>query len=164
MVNASVAVWLTPLPPPPLLQFAKKSGKSAEPKGIRMMVDGTVPPGAGVSSSSALVVASLLAVVRANEFDAGMTRADLGEAGRACELYIGTMSGGMDQASSAMGETNRALRIDFEPLKVRRPALCGTRALTHQCQHAHLTPRAHAFAPRRPRRRRRSRSRRAPSL
>ncbi len=50
-----------------------------------------------------------------------MTRAELGEAGRACELHVGTMSGGMDQAASAMGAMNFALRIDFEPLKVRAP-------------------------------------------
>jgi galactokinase len=48
-----------------------------------------------------------------------MTCADLGESARACELHIGTMSGGMDQAASAMGKSNFALRIDFEPLKVR---------------------------------------------
>lgn len=47
-------------------------------------------------------VASLLAVCRAYGIDASMTRAQLGEAGRVCELYIGTMSGGMDQAISSM--------------------------------------------------------------
>jgi galactokinase len=76
-----------------------------------------VPAGAGVSSSSALVVASLLAVARANGLTAAMTRADRGEAGRACELHIGTMSGGMDQAISAMGEASSASRVDFEPLR-----------------------------------------------
>ena len=40
-----------------------------------------VPPGAGVSSSSALTVASLLAVARAHGLDAKMTRAELGEGG-----------------------------------------------------------------------------------
>lgn len=79
---------------------------------------GTRTSGAGVSSSSALVVASLLATAQANNFTEKMTRAELGEFGRSCELYIGTMSGGMDQAASAMGQANFALRIDFEPLKV----------------------------------------------
>jgi galactokinase len=80
------------------------------------MIDGAVPPGAGVSSSSALVVASLLAVAKANGFSDKFTRADLGEGGRACELHIGTMSGGMDQAISAMGVAGSASRVDFEPL------------------------------------------------
>lgn len=145
---------LTSTPPPTAApQYAKKKGKSAEPKGLRLMVDGTVPPGAGVSSSSALVVASLLAVARGNGFDEGMTRADLGEAARACELFIGTMSGGMDQAASAMGEANRALRIDFEPLKVRltareRAARAGQRRRHSLSPHPHpphpLSPQATA--------------------
>ena len=88
-----------------------------EPKPLLFMIDGQVPAGAGVSSSSALVVASLLATARALGFSEKMTRADLGEAGRACELHIGTMSGGMDQAISAMGEAGSASRVDFEPLK-----------------------------------------------
>jgi galactokinase len=46
-----------------------------EPRGIFLMVDGRVPAGAGVSSSSALTVSSLLAVARANGIDAHMTRA-----------------------------------------------------------------------------------------
>lgn len=53
-----------------------------------------------------LQVSSLLATSRAYGFDAFMTRAELGEAGRVCELYIGTMSGGMDQAISAMGNVS----------------------------------------------------------
>jgi hypothetical protein len=79
-------------------------------KGLLIMVDGRVPAGAGVSSSSALTVSSLLAVSRAYGFDALMTRSDLGEAGRVCELYIGTMSGGMDQAISAMANVRRRAR------------------------------------------------------
>jgi N-acetylgalactosamine kinase len=94
-----------------------KGVASGEPLALDLMVDGAVPAGAGVSSSSALVVASLLAVARANGFTERMTRADLGEAGRACELHIGTMSGGMDQAISAMGEASSASRVDFEPLR-----------------------------------------------
>ena len=61
---------------------AAKGCLKGAPLGICMMVDGRVPPGAGVSSSSALTVASLLAVARANGIDAHMTRAELGEAGR----------------------------------------------------------------------------------
>ncbi len=96
---------------------AAKGLPARAPVGLRLMVDGAVPPGAGVSSSSALVVASLLAVARANGIAAALSRADLGEAGRKCELHIGTMSGGMDQAISAMGVAGSASRVDFEPLR-----------------------------------------------
>jgi N-acetylgalactosamine kinase len=62
-------------------------------------------------------------VARANGVDASMTRAELGEAGRSCELHIGTMSGGMDQAISSMAVAGAAARIDFEPLKATPVAL-----------------------------------------
>jgi N-acetylgalactosamine kinase len=98
--------------------FAKEKGISlGEPKGLFLMVDGRVPAGAGVSSSSALTVASLLAVARAYEIDTKATRAEIGEAARKCELHIGTMSGGMDQAISCLANAGSAARIDFEPLK-----------------------------------------------
>ena len=115
---------------------AKGLPGAASPKALRLLVDGSVPAGAGVSSSSALVVASLLATAAGNGFAEAMTRAELGEYGRRCELYIGTMSGGMDQAASAMGQGNFALRIDFEPLKVSggAAAVCTrARIHTHEC-------------------------------
>jgi N-acetylgalactosamine kinase len=96
---------------------ASQKGMKLEPVGLSLMIDGRVPAGAGVSSSSALVVSSLLAVAEANGIAKHMTRAELGEGGRACELYIGTMSGGMDQAISSMANSGSAARIDFEPLK-----------------------------------------------
>jgi N-acetylgalactosamine kinase len=101
----------------------RAKGVAGAPKALRLMIDGAVPPGAGVSSSSALVVASLLAVARANGISDSLSRADLGEAGRACELHIGTMSGGMDQAISAMGIAGSASRVDFEPLSAHSVAL-----------------------------------------
>jgi N-acetylgalactosamine kinase len=98
--------------------FAKEKGVSTgEPKGLYLMVDGRVPAGAGVSSSSALTVASLLAVARAYGVDEKATRAEIGEAARKCELHIGTMSGGMDQAISCLATAGSAARIDFEPLR-----------------------------------------------
>ena len=66
-------------------------GRPVAPKPMLLTIDGRVPPGAGVSSSSALVVASFLAVAQALGIAARMTKAELGEACRACELYIGTM-------------------------------------------------------------------------
>ncbi len=105
--------------------WAREAGRPAPPAGLALLVDGRVPAGAGVSSSSALVVASLLAVARAAGLTDAMTRASVGEAARRCELYIGTMSGGMDQAISCLGTAGAAARIDFDPLvatPVRLPA------------------------------------------
>ena len=47
---------------------------------------------------------------------------------RSCELYIGTMSGGMDQAISSMANAGSAARIDFEPLKATPVALPSSSA------------------------------------
>jgi galactokinase len=81
------------------------------------LIDGNIPAGAGLSSSSALVVASALAVLAVNDlaipFDA------LAERLPHAERYVGTLSGGMDQAISLLAVAGQALRIDFFPLRTR---------------------------------------------
>jgi len=84
-------------------------------KGINMVVDGRVPQGSGLSSSSALVCAVSLAVMHAKGMS--FTKEEIAEFARECEKYVGTMSGGMDQAISIMGERGFAKLIDFNPVK-----------------------------------------------
>ena len=85
-------------------------------RGMDAAVSGSVPPGAGLSSSAALVVASALALLAANEREVEpLALADLCAA---AERYVGTRSGGMDQAASVCGLEGHALRIDFAPLRV----------------------------------------------
>ena len=86
-------------------------------RGADLYVDGDVPDGAGLSSSSALVVASALALLAANEVD--VPHADLAELLPRAEQYVGTLSGGMDQTISLLGLAGHALRIDFRPLRWR---------------------------------------------
>ena len=89
-------------------------------------MSGTVPPAAGVSSSSAFVVASCMATALANgmKFD----KTSLAETCRVAEFiihslilfyrfYIGTMGGGMDQAISVHGIRGYASHIQFNPLR-----------------------------------------------
>lgn len=85
--------------------------------GADLLVDGNVPSGAGLSSSSALVVASALALNAANDVD--MPYPALAEMLPRAEQFVGTLSGGMDQAISLLAQTGRAMRIDFFPLRVR---------------------------------------------
>jgi N-acetylgalactosamine kinase len=86
-------------------------------RGADLLVDGDIPTGAGLSSSSALVVASALALLAANERE--IPFATLAEILPPAERYVGTLSGGMDQAISLLARAGHALRIDFAPLRHR---------------------------------------------
>lgn len=83
--------------------------------GLDVCVHGLVPAGAGVSSSSALVVASALAVMAAHGLD--FPKVQLAELARVCEQHIGTMSGGMDQAISVLGQRGQAKLVEFNPVR-----------------------------------------------
>ncbi|MCY3698703.1 MAG: galactokinase [Gemmatimonadetes bacterium] len=85
-------------------------------RGIRGTVTGTVPVAEGLSSSSALVVASALALLHANE--AQVEALELAALLARAERYVGLQGGGMDQAASLCGKEGHALRIDFGPLRV----------------------------------------------
>ncbi len=80
--------------------------------GLEIVVGGDVPPEAGLSSSSALVVASLLALAPVGD------RAALAEEAQLAEHYVGTLSGGMDHAIALLARPGHALRIDFRPVRV----------------------------------------------
>ncbi len=82
-------------------------------RGIELLVAGDIPPEAGLSSSSALVVASFLALGEPGE------RTALAEQARRAERYVGTLSGGMDHAISLLARRGHALRIDFRPLRTQ---------------------------------------------
>lgn len=85
--------------------------------GFDAIVGGTIPESAGLSSSSALVVASALAFLAANNTKVETrTLADL--LARA-ERYVGSEGGGMDQAVSLLAEAGKALKIDFFPLRTK---------------------------------------------
>lgn len=86
-------------------------------RGADLIVCGDVPDGAGLSSSSALVVASALALLAANQIDVPFPT--LAEWLPRAEQYVGTLSGGMDQTISLLGRAGHALRIDFRPLRYR---------------------------------------------
>ncbi len=88
------------------------------PKGADILVDGTVPVGAGLSSSSALVVGTGLALLLSAGIS-DLSRFALAEEFASAEQFVGTLSGGMDQACCLLAEEQAALRIDFFPLRVR---------------------------------------------
>jgi galactokinase len=99
------------------VQALAGGGGPVPPGGAALMVDGRVPVAAGVSSSSALVVASALALAALG--DRPVDRLALADLLARGEQYVGTLSGGMDQAAILHGRPRHALRIDFSPLRVR---------------------------------------------
>ncbi len=95
-------------------------------RGIEGTVTGDVPIASGLSSSSALVVASALALLKANGVEVGgdarptptISRLELAALMARAERFVGLEGGGMDQAACLHGVAGHALRIDFEPLRV----------------------------------------------
>ncbi len=83
--------------------------------GFQAVIGGTIPESAGLSSSSALVVASALAFLTAN--DKQIDKQQLAELLARAEWYVGSEGGGMDQAVSLLAESGKALKIDFFPLR-----------------------------------------------
>ena len=85
--------------------------------GYQAFVGGTIPESSGLSSSSALVVASALAFLKVNGIQ--IDRSPLADILAHAERYVGSEGGGMDQAVSLLAEPGKALRIDFFPLRTK---------------------------------------------
>jgi galactokinase len=92
--------------------------------GAELEITGTVPRGAGLSSSAALEVALVLALLAVSD---GAARPDKLDLARLCSRieneWVGAQTGLLDQISSLFGQHDRALRIDFRSLDVRPVAL-----------------------------------------
>ena len=84
-------------------------------RGMKCILDGEIPPSAGLSSSSAVVVSAAISTVVCNE--AKCSRSDLADLCARSERFIGTQGGGMDQAIELLAEKGSAKLIEFNPLK-----------------------------------------------
>ena len=89
--------------------------------GIDAVVGSDIPIAAGLSSSSALVVASALALMHANRMS--IERLELMDMLAKAERYVGTEGGGMDQAVCLGAREGTATRIDFDPLRLAHTAV-----------------------------------------
>ncbi len=90
-------------------------------RGFDAVVQSDIPVAAGLSSSSALVVASGLALIAVNRLE--VDRVELMDLMARAERYVGTEGGGMDQAICLGGQEGAALQIDFDPLRLRPVAV-----------------------------------------
>ena len=84
--------------------------------GFDVFVDTELPPSAGLSSSSALVVGSAIALHLAN--DRHFDRRELAEAMGQAEWYVGTRGGAGDQSAILLSRAAHVSHIDFFPLDV----------------------------------------------
>jgi galactokinase len=100
--------------------------------GASLEISGTVPRGAGLSSSAALEVALVLALLSVS----GVSSLDRLDLAKMCSRiendWVGAQTGLLDQISSLFGESDHALRIDFRSLEVEPVALAldGCRLVT----------------------------------
>jgi galactokinase len=98
-------------------------GAGVDLAGASLSISGTVPRGAGLSSSAALEVAlvlALLAVADAPEPD----RIELAKlCSRIENDWVGAQTGLLDQIASLCGQPEQAMQIDFRTLDVRPVAL-----------------------------------------
>ena len=85
--------------------------------GVDAAVVSDLPPAAGLSSSSALIVAFTLCLLQANQRHASFE--ELMEILPEGEQFVGTRGGGMDHAASLASREGCASLIEFEPLAVR---------------------------------------------
>ncbi|KAK2459880.1 hypothetical protein APHAL10511_008080 [Amanita phalloides] len=115
-------------------------GTNELPVPVDLLATGTVPPGSGLSSSAALVVASSLAFLAINGkldhhvhgFASTLHRLTKGELVRmamANEKRVGVNSGGMDQAASVISDPSSALYISFYPSLYASPVPLPTKAV-----------------------------------
>ncbi len=93
--------------------------------GMNLYMAGTIPIAAGLSSSSAVVVACALAylAVLGKTLGRDISRLTLASVLAEAEHYVGTRGGGMDQAIILLGRQRCALKIDFFPLRVEEVPL-----------------------------------------
>ena len=94
-----------------------------ELSGASLEISGTVPRGAGLSSSAAMEVALVLALLAVSD----TPEPDRIELAKLCSRiendWVGAQTGLLDQIASLCGEADRALQIDFRTLEVRPVAL-----------------------------------------
>lgn len=80
---------------------------------MHVALDGDIPPASGISSSSALVSAAVLATAYVQNVT--LDCKTLANISAKCERYIGTQGGGMDQAIAYFAKKGCAQYIEFHP-------------------------------------------------
>lgn len=85
-------------------------------RGFDAVIDSTLPVAAGLGSSSALVIATALALAASGKSE--VDPIELAELMASAEQYVGTRGGGMDQAICSGARAGCAARVEFAPLRL----------------------------------------------
>ncbi|KAF3938007.1 Galactokinase [Dactylella cylindrospora] len=96
------------------LELLQKKGWSGTPASMKVLIHGTIPSGAGLSSSAAFTSASALSVLVANG-QQEVDKSELVSLAVVSERFVGVNSGGMDQTASVFGVKDSALYVSFTP-------------------------------------------------
>jgi L-arabinokinase len=88
--------------------------------GLRLLIDSSVPPGKGVSSSAAIEVATMSALARLFELEIGGRELAI-LCQKAENLVVGAPCGVMDQMTSACGEQDSLLALLCQPAELGAP-------------------------------------------
>src|SRR5690348_12917402 len=120
-VNFALAASIPPGPQGEWGNYARAAAQAVvhrlpDPRGMEAVVHSDLPSAAGLSSSSALVVAVALAILHTN--GATVPLLELMELVARGERYVGLAGGGMDQAIILGARAGYATRIDFHPLRL----------------------------------------------
>ena len=95
----------------------QKKFSSVRLRGVDMVVHGDIPIAAGLSSSSALVVATAEAMVSVNQLDTFPSQfVDLCGEG---EWFVGTRGGSADHAAIKLGQRGKVVKVTFFPFAVQ---------------------------------------------
>ena len=86
-------------------------------RGANLFIDGDLPAGGGLSSSSALTVGVISALAAA--WGSPLEPVEAARLATTAERHAGVETGGMDQQAIALGRAGNALRIEFLPPAVR---------------------------------------------
>jgi N-acetylgalactosamine kinase len=89
------------------------------PRGMVLVIGGDLPQACGLSSSSSLVVACVMAMSSLASCESELLpREKLAEISTKAEWLVGTAGGGMDQAAILLSEKGFASHIEFNPVRI----------------------------------------------
>lgn len=101
-----------------MVKYLKEAGHAIE-KGVDILIEGTIPNGAGLSSSASLEL--LAGILFEDMAELSLERLDLIKMGKRVENeFFGLNSGIMDQFAVGMGEKDVALLLDTNTLKYEK--------------------------------------------